>query len=206
MLVAVCFVSGTRLKHIIGSSFYITPSVLKKDYGTEADLWSLGIVLYVLLCGCPPFVGKNDKEKFQKIMNNPLQFKHSRFNDVSKEAKHLISGLLTRNPEDKRMTASDVLGDVMWCLSVMPIFTPRESSWLVKRHSLTLHSLLLCADHPWIRKHTSESPRPWLWRINRPMNNYLDCGSSTTLGMDPNLLFPSQTDKSALTSRSLFSS
>ena len=118
-LLITCFVSGTRLKHIIGSSFYIAPSVLQQSYGTEADLWSLGIVLYVLLSGCPPFVGKSNKETFQKIMNDPLDFKHSRFNNVSLEAKHLISKLLTRSPEDKRMTESDILGDVMCCLSVM---------------------------------------------------------------------------------------
>ena len=115
-----CFHSGTRLKDVVGSPLYIAPSVLQKDYGTEADLWSLGIVLHVLLYGCPPFVGKNDKDTFQKIMNDPLEFKHSSFNDVSTEAKHLMSRLLTRNLEDKSMTASDVLGDVM-CICQLSI-------------------------------------------------------------------------------------
>ena len=100
-----------KLTEQIGTSFYIAPEVLKNGYNEKCDLWSCGVILYILLCGSPPFYGKNEKEIFRKILDGNFTFRHKIWNKISSEAKNLVLKLLQVNPI-KRLSAKEALEDI----------------------------------------------------------------------------------------------
>ena len=100
-----------KLTEQIGTSFYIAPEVLKDGYNEKCDLWSCGVILYILLCGSPPFYGKSEKEIFQKILDGNISFKHKIWSKVSDEAKNLVVKLLQVDPS-KRISAAEALEDI----------------------------------------------------------------------------------------------
>ena len=73
-----------------GSSYYISPEVLNGHYDKDCDLWSAGCILYVFLCGYPPFQGSDQQSTFKLIMKSEFDFEEQEWISVSKEAKDLI--------------------------------------------------------------------------------------------------------------------
>lgn len=78
----------------MGTPFYIAPEVLKKKYNEKCDVWSCGVILYILLCGNPPFNGKNDQQIFENISLGYVSFQGVEWKNVSNEAKIFIKKLL----------------------------------------------------------------------------------------------------------------
>lgn len=91
-----------------GTAYYIAPEVIENNYNEKCDLWSCGVILYILLCGCPPFSAETDDEIFKKIRIGKYHLKGSVWNEISKEAINLISELLTKD-YNKRLSAQQAL-------------------------------------------------------------------------------------------------
>ena len=95
------FKPGKKMNKFIGTSYYIAPEVLKEKYDEKCDVWSCGIILYILLCGYPPFNGNTNVEIFHAIQNqNPL-FAGEEWDDITSEAKELIKLMLRKNPNER---------------------------------------------------------------------------------------------------------
>ncbi|CAI5512368.1 unnamed protein product [Closterium sp. Naga37s-1] len=99
---------GERARGVAGSPFYIAPEVLRGDYSLEADVWSLGVILYILLSGAPPFWGPTDRDVFMKVLQGAVDMGGEEWRGVSEEAKGLVRCLLQRDPR-KRPAAGKIL-------------------------------------------------------------------------------------------------
>ena len=95
-------------KKIIGSPYYIAPEVLMKSYNEKCDIWSCGVILYILLSGRAPFTGHKDGEVLLKIKQGKYDLKRKPFDRISVEAKDLIKNCLELN-KDKRISAERAL-------------------------------------------------------------------------------------------------
>ncbi|CAI5511619.1 unnamed protein product [Closterium sp. Naga37s-1] len=105
---AVPLQSGDRAMGVAGSPFYMAPEVLLGEYALEADVWSLGVILYILLCGAPPFWGPTDKDVFVEVLKGVVDFSGEEWAGVSEEAKRIVLCLLQRDPK-RRPAAVKIL-------------------------------------------------------------------------------------------------
>ena len=95
------FKPGKKMSKFIGTSYYIAPEVLKERYDEKCDVWSCGIILYILLCGYPPFNGNANVEIFHAIQNQNPIFTGEEWEDITPEAKDLIKIMLKKNPNER---------------------------------------------------------------------------------------------------------
>ena len=91
----------------VGTSYYVPPEILAGNYTEKCDIWSAGIILYILLSGEPPFNGPNDETIFARIKTYKYEFPEAKWSKISVEAKDLLSKMLIQ--EDQRLSASQVL-------------------------------------------------------------------------------------------------
>jgi len=101
----------TMLTLQIGTSYYIAPEVLESNYNEKCDLWSCGVIMYILLCGTPPFFAGEENEIFDLIKEGKYSFRAEDWEDVSEEAKDLIRHLLKRDIS-MRFSAQQALSHV----------------------------------------------------------------------------------------------
>ena len=93
---------------LIGSAYYIAPEVLSRNYSELCDLWSCGVIMYILLTGRPPFNGINEDEIMKKIKEGNYDLSKYPWGIISEDAKDLVKGLLQVDPK-KRYTAKEAL-------------------------------------------------------------------------------------------------
>ncbi|CAM9819998.1 unnamed protein product, partial [Chrysoparadoxa australica] len=92
-----------------GTPGYVAPEILQgKPYGKEVDIWSIGVISYILLCGFPPFSDEDHQALFRAIKRGHYSYPSPFWDDVSSGARDLIDHMLVLNPEN-RYTAEDVL-------------------------------------------------------------------------------------------------
>nr|GLL21097.1 calcium-dependent protein kinase 26 [Ipomoea trifida] len=103
---------GESLRGTVGSPFYIAPEVLAGGYNQAADIWSAGVILYILLSGIPPFWGKTKSQIFDAVRAADLRFPSDPWDSISYSAKELIKGMLCTDP-CHRLTAQQIL-DHTW--------------------------------------------------------------------------------------------
>merc|ERR1712023_487757 len=89
------FVAGEMLREKCGTAYFIAPEVLAGRYDSAVDLWSCGVILYLLLCGYPPFPGATEKEVLSTVERGNYSFRSSEWELVTETAKSLIRRLLS---------------------------------------------------------------------------------------------------------------
>jgi len=100
---------NTSLKTQCGTPGYVAPEILNGDpYGKAVDMWSIGVITYILLGGYPPFYDENQTNLYAKIRSAKYEFHPDYWGNVSNEAKDLIKGLLTLDPRN-RLTAEKAI-------------------------------------------------------------------------------------------------
>lgn len=108
--------SHRHMSQACGSIHYVAPEVLAHAYTEKADMWSMGVIVYMMLVGSPPFYGSDD-EVLRKIKTGSANFASSRFRKLSPTTRGFVQSLLVRDPHE-RLSAADAL----------------EHPWITGRH------------------------------------------------------------------------
>lgn len=103
------FDPSKTIKETIGTPYYIAPEVVHQNYNSKCDIWSCGVILYILLCGKPPFDGANDEQILKAVSMGKVSYRDEVWKKVSKEGRDLLSKLLEMDYK-KRISAVECLG------------------------------------------------------------------------------------------------
>lgn len=96
------------MKTKVGTPYYVAPEVLRREYTKSCDIWSIGVITYILLCGYPPFYGDSDTQIFDSVRAGKFDYPSPEWDTISPDAMDFINSLLKLNPAD-RLTASQAM-------------------------------------------------------------------------------------------------
>lgn len=96
------------MKTKVGTPYYVAPEVLNREYTKSCDIWSIGVITYILLCGYPPFYGDNDNQIFDSVRTGRFDFPRPDWDNISSAAKDFICALLRKDPR-MRLSAAEAL-------------------------------------------------------------------------------------------------
>ena len=102
------FSKNKKMTKINGTPYYIAPEVLREVYDEKCDIWSCGVILYILLCGYPPFNGDSDVDIMKAVKKGEYDFPPEEWDSISKEAIELVKNMLKYDPKS-RMSAFECL-------------------------------------------------------------------------------------------------
>ncbi len=125
------FSEGNKHRALVGSSYYIAPEVIKGKYDEACDIWSVGVIMYIMLTGTPPFNGDEDDEILQAVSKGRYDTSSPQYQALSPNAKDLLTKLLKYNPSE-RITAADALNH--------PWFTSNEFQQLYRAHTINVNA------------------------------------------------------------------
>jgi len=133
-----------KMNTLVGTAFYTAPEVIrpKTPYDYTCDYWSIGVIMYILLCGYPPFGGENDVAIQQNILHNEVEFEQEDWEHITDPTKKLVAGLLNKNPK-QRLGPDDVL-KLTWKVSAKSVSAKRSHhrfKQTVLKTKLQRHSL-----------------------------------------------------------------
>ncbi|CAF3885454.1 unnamed protein product [Rotaria sp. Silwood1] len=129
------FVPDRQLKVLFGTPEFVAPEVINFDrIGFGTDMWSVGVICYVLLSGLSPFMGDNDNDTYANINRANYDFDDEAFTDISDEAKDFISKLLLKN-KDKRLQAKECLAHPWLTRRPKLVSTPNDEEAAEKKLS-----------------------------------------------------------------------
>lgn len=115
-------VAVEEMRGVVGTPYYVAPEVLAgREYGKKVDVWSCGVVLYIMLAGFPPFYGETVVEIFEAVMRGNLRFPIRAFQSVSPAVKDLLRKMLCKDVS-RRFSAEQVLSKPIFTFILIIIF------------------------------------------------------------------------------------
>jgi len=99
---------GGRLQDRVGTPYYVSPEVIAGDYDVKSDMWSVGVVIHMMLCGAPPFVGKDTQDVLKIVAEAQLRMDRPVMKSLSSSARSILMALLQRDPE-RRLSSGEAL-------------------------------------------------------------------------------------------------
>ena len=102
------FSKSKMLTKKVGTPYYIAPEILARQYDEKSDIWSIGVLLFILLCGKPPFWGDSEKEILAKVKQGKMDMRPEEWVNISEEAINLVKSMI-KFEKNKRLSASECL-------------------------------------------------------------------------------------------------